>query len=57
MEKYPKLEIFIDASERIPDFEREQAEIAVGFSSAPQIMLFNAAWQAHAMSCAPHQNI
>ena len=36
IQKYPKLEILIDASEHIPDFEREQADIALGFSlSAP----------------------
>jgi len=29
---YPKLELIIDISERIPDFEREQIDIAVGFS-------------------------
>lgn len=32
MEKYPELEIIIDISERVPDFEHEQADIAVGFS-------------------------
>ncbi len=32
MKKYPQLEIIIDISERIPDFEHEQADIAVGFS-------------------------
>ncbi|MCW5584321.1 MAG: LysR family transcriptional regulator [Gammaproteobacteria bacterium] len=32
MRKYPQLEIIIDISERVPDFEHEQADIAVGFS-------------------------
>ena len=32
MKKYPELEIILDISERIPDFEREQVDIAVGFS-------------------------
>jgi DNA-binding transcriptional LysR family regulator len=32
MEKYPDLELFIDISERVPDFENEQADIALGFS-------------------------
>ena len=32
MQKYPQLEIIIDISERVPDFEHEQADIAVGFS-------------------------
>ncbi len=32
MQKYPQLEVFIDVSERIPDFEREQVDVAVGFS-------------------------
>lgn len=30
-QKYPKLNIFIDISERIPDFEHEEADLAVGF--------------------------
>ena len=30
--KYPQLEIILDISERVPDFEHEQADIAVGFS-------------------------
>lgn len=29
---YPKLELVMDLSERIPDFEREQIDLAVGFS-------------------------
>lgn len=32
LERYPKLEVFIDLSERIPAFEREQVDLAVGFS-------------------------
>lgn len=32
IKKYPKLEMMIDISERIPDFENEQVDIAVGFS-------------------------
>ncbi len=32
IKKYHHLEIMIDISERIPDFEREQVDIAVGFS-------------------------
>lgn len=32
MKKYPQLEVMIDISERVPDFEHEQADIAVGFS-------------------------
>lgn len=32
LNKYPKLQLFIDSSERIPNFEREQVDIAVGFS-------------------------
>lgn len=32
LQRYNKLELFIDTSERIPDFEREQVDIAVGFS-------------------------
>lgn len=32
LHQYPKLELIIDISERIPDFEREQIDIAVGFS-------------------------
>ena len=31
-QQYPKLNLIIDISERIPDFEREQVDIAVGFS-------------------------
>jgi DNA-binding transcriptional LysR family regulator len=34
MQKYPELEIFIDTSERIPNFELEQVDIALGFSLA-----------------------
>lgn len=32
MQQYPQLEIILDISERVPDFEREQVDIAVGFS-------------------------
>jgi DNA-binding transcriptional LysR family regulator len=32
LKKYPQLEITIDISERIPDFEREQVDIALGYS-------------------------
>lgn len=32
LKKYPELELIIDISERIPDFEQEQIDIAVGFS-------------------------
>jgi len=32
LHQYPKLELIIDISERIPNFEREQVDIAVGFS-------------------------
>lgn len=40
MEKFPELEIFIDTSERIPDFETEQVDLAVGFSlEAPDNVL------------------
>lgn len=31
-EKYPQLEVIIDISERVPDFEHEQVDIGVGFS-------------------------
>lgn len=31
MEKYPQLEIIIDISERVPNFDQEQVDIAVGF--------------------------
>lgn len=39
-ETYPKLELFIDLAERIPDFEREQVDLAFGFSLpvAPDII-------------------
>ncbi|MGB6976972.1 MAG: LysR family transcriptional regulator [Gammaproteobacteria bacterium] len=30
--RYPKLQLFIDTSERIPNFESEQVDLAVGFS-------------------------
>ncbi|MEM1244120.1 MAG: LysR family transcriptional regulator [Pseudomonadota bacterium] len=30
--RYPKLRIFIDTSERIPDFTKEQVDIAIGFT-------------------------
>lgn len=30
--RYPGLEIIIDISERVPDFEREQVDLAIGFS-------------------------
>lgn len=32
MQKYPELELMIDISERVPNFEQEQVDIAVGFS-------------------------
>lgn len=32
LQLYPKLQLFIDTSERIPNFEREQVDLAVGFS-------------------------
>lgn len=32
LQRYPKLQLFIDTSERIPHFEREQVDLAVGFS-------------------------
>lgn len=32
MQKYPELEIIINISERVPHFEQEQVDIAVGFS-------------------------
>lgn len=32
MNKYPKLDIIIDTNERMPNFEKEQVDIAVGFS-------------------------
>lgn len=32
LKRYPKLELIIDTSERIPDFEREQIDLAIGFS-------------------------
>lgn len=34
MQTYPELEISIDISERIPDFEKERVDLAVGFSLA-----------------------
>ena len=59
MQKYPKLNIFIDISERIPDFKNEEADLAVGFSLvAPENSVFQRpAWLAHAMSCVLHENI
>jgi len=32
LQRYPKLRLSIDTRERMPDFEREQVDIAVGFS-------------------------
>ncbi|MEM9243808.1 MAG: LysR family transcriptional regulator [Pseudomonadota bacterium] len=32
LQRYPKLRLIIDTSERIPDFEHEQADLAIGFS-------------------------
>ncbi len=32
LQRYPKLQLYIDTSERIPNFEREQIDLAVGFS-------------------------
>ena len=32
LQKYPKLELNINISERIPDFEAEQIDLAIGFS-------------------------
>lgn len=32
MKLHPKIQLFIDTSERIPDFEGEQVDLAVGFS-------------------------
>ncbi len=32
LQHYPKLRIYIDTRERMPDFEREQIDIAIGFS-------------------------
>jgi DNA-binding transcriptional LysR family regulator len=32
LKRYPKLRLFLDTRERMPDFEREQIDIAVGFS-------------------------
>ncbi|WP_119343675.1 LysR family transcriptional regulator [Facilibium subflavum] len=32
LNQYPKLELIIDSTEKIPDFEKEQIDIAVGFS-------------------------
>lgn len=32
MKQYPKLNIFIDTSERVPDFEKDKIDVAVGFT-------------------------
>ena len=53
MQKYPQLEIVIDASERIPDFEREQVDIAVGFSlAAPDNVVQRRMATTHYVMCA-----
>jgi len=40
LQRYPKLRLYIDTRERMPDFEREQIDIAVGFSvpAPPEIV-------------------
>lgn len=35
LKQYPRLEIIIDINERIPDFEKEKKDLAVGFSLLP----------------------
>lgn len=35
LDRYPKLEMIIDVNERIPDFEKEKIDLAVGFSLPP----------------------
>lgn len=35
LKRYPKLEVIIDINERIPDFEKEKKDMAIGFSLLP----------------------
>ena len=39
LQRYPQLQLMINISERVPDFEREQIDLAVGFSLPPLMKL------------------
>ena len=53
LQRYSRLELFIDTSERIPDFEREQVDIAVGFSlPAPMDIIRRRMTTTHYVLCA-----
>jgi DNA-binding transcriptional LysR family regulator len=55
MQIYPELEIIIDISERIPNFEQEQVDIAVGFSliAADNLIQRKIATTRHVMCASP----
>lgn len=55
LQRYPKLRIYIDTRERMPDFEREQIDIAVGFSvpAPPEIVRKSIATTRYVLCAAP----
>lgn len=55
MRKYPELELIFDISERVPDFEQEQVDIAVGFSliAPDNVIQRNLTTTRHVMCASP----
>lgn len=55
LQRYPKLRLFIDTRERMPDFEREQIDIAVGFSvpAPPEIVRKSIATTRYVLCASP----
>lgn len=55
LKKYSKLQLHIDSSEHVPDFDREQADIAVGFSLVAPGEVFQRAmaYTRHVMCASP----
>lgn len=58
MQTYPGLDITIDTSERIPDFKKENADLALGFSldvsNADGVIQKSMAITRHVMCASPH---
>ncbi|MFC3909446.1 LysR family transcriptional regulator [Legionella dresdenensis] len=55
MQKYPELDLIIDISERVPNFEQEQVDIAVGFSliAPDNVIQGNLTTTRHVMCASP----
>ncbi len=54
---YPKIKMMIQLSERVPDFEKEQVDLANGFSLPAPLEIIRRKWVLHVMFYAPQRII